>query len=84
MKQTLRQVFRSGKFVGGFCLFADVLLVVILYPVFVPSPPLDVIGQGTFFPPGIYVNLYDAVRATPYYGLHTPDAAARRVTDQLN
>lgn len=84
MKQTLRQVFRSGKFVGGFCLFAAVLLVVILYPVFVPSPPLDVIGQGTFFPPGIYVNLYDAVRATPYYGLNTPDAAARRVTGQLN
>jgi peptide/nickel transport system permease protein len=83
MKHTLRQVFRSGKFVVGFCVFAAVLLIVTVYPLIVPAPPLEPIGQGTFFPPGIYVNVYDSVAAEPYYSLNLGEAAARRIAGRL-
>ncbi len=32
MKHTIRQVFRSGKFVVGFSIFVAILLIVIVYP----------------------------------------------------
>ena len=83
MKHTLRQVLRSGKFVVGFCVFAAVLLIVTVYPLIVPAPPLEPIGQGTFFPPGIYVNVYDSVAAAPYYSLNLGEAAARRIAGRL-
>jgi peptide/nickel transport system permease protein len=83
MKHTLRQVLRSGKFVVGFCVFAAVLLIVTVYPLIVPAPPLEPIGQGTFFPPGIYVNVYDSVAAAPYYSLNLGEAAARRIAGTL-
>ena len=49
MRHLLQQIFRSGKFVAGFSIFASMVLVVIIYPILVPDPPLEIIGQGTFF-----------------------------------
>jgi peptide/nickel transport system permease protein len=83
MKHILQQVFRSGKFVVGFSIFAAVLLIVILYPLIVRYPPLEIISQGTFFPPGIYVNVYDSIGATEHYTLLLDDAAAKRIDSKL-
>jgi peptide/nickel transport system permease protein len=52
MKHTLQQVFHSGKFVVGFSIFVTILLIVTIYPLFITGSPLEIIGQGTFFPPG--------------------------------
>lgn len=84
MKHTLRQVFRSGKFVVGFSIFATLLLIVIIYPLIVPNPPLEIIGQGTFFPPGIYVSSFDVVNSRTTYTLHLPEADARRIASRLS
>jgi peptide/nickel transport system permease protein len=83
MKHILEQVFRSGKFFVGFSIFMAVLLIVIVYPLIVTNPPLEIIGQGTFFPPGIYVNVYDSISSGTHYTLHLDDAAARRVASKL-
>ena len=82
MKHMLRQVFHSGKFVTGFSIFMAIILMVILYPLFVKGKPLAIIGQGTFFPPGIYVNVYDSIRA-PSYTLMLDEAAANRIGSKL-
>jgi peptide/nickel transport system permease protein len=60
-------VFHSGKFVVGFTILMTVLFVVFVYPLLVKEPPLQIIGQGTFFPPGIYVNTYDTINAPTVY-----------------
>jgi len=82
MKHTLRQVFRSGKFIFGFSIFVAILLIVFIYPLFIPDAPLAIIAQGTFFPPGIYVNKYDTIGA-PTYILNLKDAAAKRIASRL-
>lgn len=83
MKHTIRQVFRSGKFVVGFSIFATILLIVFIYPLLITDSPLGIIGQGTFFPPGIYVSVYDSIEA-PRYTLNLEDAAAKRIASKLN
>jgi peptide/nickel transport system permease protein len=83
MTHTLRQVFRSGKFVAGFIIFAAILLMVILYPLIVSSPPLEIISQGTFFPPGIYVDVYDSIGANTHYTLNLDNAEAKRIASKL-
>lgn len=82
MKHTIRQVFRSSKFVIGFSILMAMILLVIVYPVFVKGNPLAILGQGTFFPPGIYVNVYDSINS-PRYTLKLDDAAARRIAGKL-
>ena len=82
MKTTLRQVFHSGKFVVGFSIFVFILLTVIVFPLFVKTPPLSILSQGTFLPPGIYVNVYDSIGTTPYI-LNLSDAAAKRIASRL-
>ena len=84
MKHTLQQVFRSGKFVVGFVIFMGILLFVIVYPLVVRYPPLEMIGQGTFFPPGVYVNLYDSIGSSTLYTLNLDDAAAKRIASKLS
>ena len=84
MKHTLQQVFHSGKFVVGFCIFAAMLLIVVVYPLIMKDPPLRIIGQGTFFPPGIYVSSYDSVFTPNTYILNLPDAAAKRISSKLD
>jgi peptide/nickel transport system permease protein len=83
MRHTIRQVFRSGKFVVGFSIFVAILLIVIIYPLIVRHPPLEIISQGTFFPPGIYVNVYDSIHS-PRYVLSLDDAAAKRIANRLH
>jgi peptide/nickel transport system permease protein len=83
MKHTFQQVFRSGKFVVGFCIFMAVVLMIILYPLIVRYPPLEIISQGTFFPPGIYVNAYDSIGVTELYTLNLDDAASKRIDSKL-
>ena len=83
MKHLLNQIFQSGKFVAGFSIFAAILLVVLVYPLIIPDPPLEIIGQGTFFEPGIYVNVYDSIDA-PHYTLNLDEAEARRIASKLS
>ncbi len=82
MKHILQQVFRSSNFVIGFVVFAAILLTVIFYPLLITDKPLQIIGQGTFFPPGIYVNVYDSIEA-PQFILNLDDAADKRIASKL-
>ncbi len=82
MRHTIRQVFRSGKFVVGFSIFVFIVLTVLLFPMFVRDAPLAIIGQGTFFPPGIYVNVYDSL-SSPTYILKLDDAGEKRIASKL-
>jgi peptide/nickel transport system permease protein len=84
MKHTLQQVFHSGKFVVGFCILMAVLLIVFVYPLVIKNPPLQIIGQGTFFPPGIYVNAFDSINAPTTYTLNLDDAATKRIANKLS
>jgi ABC-type dipeptide/oligopeptide/nickel transport system permease subunit len=83
MKHTIQQVFRSPKFLVGFIIFAAILLLTIFYPLIIRDAPLAIISQGTFFPPGIYVNVYDSIGSTRYT-LFLNDAAANRIANKLN
>jgi peptide/nickel transport system permease protein len=83
MKHMIRQVFRSSNFRIGFVVFVLLLLTIIVYPLILTYPPLEIISQGTFFPPGIYVNVYDSIGSTPYI-LNLDDAAAKRIAGKLN
>jgi peptide/nickel transport system permease protein len=82
MNHTLRQIFRSPKFLVGFFIFAAIVLTVFIYPLFIKDPPLSIVGQGTFFEPGIYVSIYDSVGVTPYT-LNLPEATAQRIAKRL-
>ena len=65
MKNTLRNVFHSSKFVAGFVIFMFLLTTIIIYPLINPGSPLEQIGVGTFAKPGTYVSLYDAAKTSP-------------------
>ncbi len=82
MKHTFRQIFSSPKFVIGFVIFMFLVLMVLIYPLIVPANPLGIIGQGTFFEPGVYVNLYDSADAKQYTFL-LDDADAKRIDSKL-
>jgi len=82
MKYTFQQILRSTNFVIGFIVLIAILLTVIIYPLIITDSPLGIIGQGTFFPPGIYVNVYDSIDATTYT-LNLDDAAAKRIASKL-
>lgn len=83
MKNTLRQVFHSGKFVIGFVVFVAITLTLIIYPLFNPGDPLKMIGLGTFFKPGTYVSLYDSVGVAPKT-LKLEDATDNRLAKVLS
>ena len=82
MKHTIKQVFSSTRFVIGFAIFMFILLTIIIYPLFVRGNPLEIIGEGTFFEPGIYVSVYDSIGSAPYT-LKLEDAAAKRIAGKL-
>jgi peptide/nickel transport system permease protein len=84
MKNTIRQVFHSSNFLIGFIIFIFLILTVIVYPLIVRYDPLEIIGQGTFFPPGIYVNTYDSVNASTVYTLNLDEAGAKRISSKLS
>lgn len=82
MKHTLRQVFSSTRFVIGFAIFMFLVLTTIIYPIFITAHPLEIIGEGTFFPPGIYVSVFDSIGSKPVT-LKLDDAAAKRIANKL-
>jgi len=82
MKNTLRQVFRSSKFVAGFAIFMAILVTMFVYPLINPGDPLEMIGVGTFAKPGIYVSMYDAAK-TPYQTFRLPEADNNRIASAL-
>jgi peptide/nickel transport system permease protein len=84
MKHTLQQVFHSGKFIFGFIIFTALFLTTIVYPLIFKYPPLEIISQGTFFPPGIYVSTYDSINSPTKYILNLSEAAAKRITSKLS
>jgi peptide/nickel transport system permease protein len=67
----------------GFGILAFILLVVFVYPLFIKDAPLAILGQGTFFPPGIYVNAYDSL-SSPKYTINISEASARRIASKLS
>ena len=83
MKNTLRQVFHSSKFLAGFIIFALILLIMWIYPLFNPGNPLEMIGVGTFAHPGTYFSLYDAA-TTRTETLRLPDADEKRITNLVS
>jgi peptide/nickel transport system permease protein len=82
MKHTFQQIFRSRNFVMGFVILIAMLLLVIIYPLIITNPPLEIIAQGSFFEPGIYVNVYDSIGST-HYTLKLDDASAKRIASKL-
>ncbi len=66
MKNTLKQIFHSGKFLFGFVIFMFILLTCIIYPLIVTADPLAMIGQGNFFKPGTYISVEEATLENPY------------------
>ena len=60
MKNTIKQVFHSGKFLVGFIIFVLILAICFIYPVFVTYDPLEMIGAGNFYKPGTYVSQEEA------------------------
>ena len=82
MKNTIRQVFHSPKFVVGFAIFVSILCFTIIYPLINPGDPLKMIGLGSFFKPGTYVSLYDAVD-TETETMKIEEAADNRLATKL-
>ena len=82
MKHTIREIFRSPKFVTGFVILMALLLTVIIYPLLVTSDPLEIIALGTFFEPGVYVNVFDSV-GSKTYTLNLSNAQQKRIDSRL-
>lgn len=83
MKNTIRQVFHSPKFVVGFVLFGLTLMMLWIYPLLNPGDPLQMIGLGSFFKPGTYVSVYDAVD-TDMKTMKLPGADEKRLYSKLS
>ena len=82
MKNTIKQLMHSPRFVIGFGLFVLILLMTLIYPLINPGDPLEMIGVGTFAKPGTYVSLYDALD-TRTETLRLADADDKRVAAAL-
>jgi peptide/nickel transport system permease protein len=83
MRNTFKQLLRSPKFVVGFCMFTFIVLAVIVYPLFIRDKPLTIMSQGTFVPPGIYVNVFDSLNTKPQI-LMLENAQAKRIASKLS
>ena len=84
MRAHLRAVVRSGKFMVGFIIFAAILLLVFIYPLFNPGNPLQMIGHNSFTPPGTYVSLFDSLDTRRVYTFRLPGAADARIDAKLS
>lgn len=82
MKNQIKQIFHSPRFVIGFVIFMTMLLITIVYPLIVTDDPLQMIGQGNFFKPGTYIAVADAV-STDTYTLNI-DAFSNRLERDLD
>ena len=61
MKDMIKQVFHSSKFVVGFVIFMIMFFMIIFYPLFIKTDPLDMVG-GLFYKPGTYIAVKDVDR----------------------
>ena len=84
MKNQMRQMARSPKFMIGFCLMLFIILFILLYPVFNPGNPMEMIGLGTFFKPGTYVSVHDSLNVQRTYTLRLADAEMNRIYGKLS
>ena len=82
MSNTLKNLLHSPKFMVGFILFIAILLTILIYPLFNPGNPLEMIGVGTFAKPGTYISLYDATK-TNTETFRLPDADEKRLAKLL-
>jgi len=76
-------VFHSPKFIVGFVIFGIILLTLFIYPLIIPGDPLEMIGLGTFFKPGIYVSVYDSID-TKANTLKLDEADSKRISGKLS
>lgn len=83
MKNTLRQISHSPKFVIGFSMFILILLILFIYPLFNPGNPLQMVGLSSFSEPGTYVSVYDAIDSEADI-MKLPEADAKRLADKLS
>jgi peptide/nickel transport system permease protein len=83
MKNTLRQVFRSPKFVAGFIIFVSVLMFITIYPLFNPGNPLQMLALNSFSKPGTYVSVFDSIDSDTIV-MKLPGAAEKRLEDKLS
>ncbi len=60
MKSILKSCLHSPRFMTGAIIFIILLGIALLYPLFNPGNPLQMIGQNSFVEPGTYLSLYDA------------------------
>lgn len=81
MKNTLKSVFHSPRFVVGFVIFMVILLTVLIYPYFVLRDPLQGLGKG-FLAPGTYVSVYDTNTAGTYR-VELPEAGDNRMESSV-
>ena len=81
MKNTIKNVFHSPRFLVGFIIFMIILLTVLIYPYFVTRDPLLSLGKG-FLSPGTYFSVYDANNA-PTYRVELPEAPLNRLETAL-
>ncbi|WZL78961.1 ABC transporter permease [Eubacteriales bacterium mix99] len=82
MKNRIRQVFHSGKFITGFVIFIVILLTIFIYPLIITRDPLKMMGEGNFFRPGTYVSKSEVAGSGDSYQLNV-DAAAAQVDRRL-
>jgi len=61
-----------------------IIIFILIYPVFNPGDPLEMIGLGTFFRPGTYVSVHDSLNVQRTYVLRLPDAEMNRIYGKLS
>ena len=83
MKNTIRQIFHSPKFVAGFSIFVIILIILFVYPLINPGDPLQMIGLSSFSKPGTYVSVYDAID-TEKAIMKLPNADEKRLQNKLS
>ena len=75
MLHQIKQVFHSPKFVVGFVIFVFLLLFSILYPIFSPYGPMEMVGN-IFYAPGTYVSVVDTAQSSEKVTMNVDTAQA--------
>ena len=65
MRNQIRQVFHSPKFLAGFVIFSLMLLLAIVYPRIAPGDPLAMVASSCY-KPGTYISVVDAMGSKAY------------------
>ncbi len=82
MKNMIRQVFHSPRFVIGFVIFMFMLLTIIFYPLLVRTDPLEMIG-GLFYKPGTYLSVKDVAQMNEYnLKINTVSAKLKSISNE--